>query len=573
MKQRVALYARVSSERQAEEQTIESQLEALRHHVKEQGLRVDETLVFADNGVSGTTLIRPALETLRDQVGNHEIDRIVVLCPDRLARKQAHQYILAEEFTRCGVTLEFLNHPISSSAEDQLFFQMQGAIAEYEREKIMERSRRGKLFKARNQKVGVLSCAPYGYEYVARSDSRDASYHVRLEQAKVVRRVFELYTQASQSLNTIARTLTHEQVPAPQGGSCWHASVLYRMVKNPAYMGQAAYKKTQVVPRKSAPKAAKPKGHKGLYPRSTSTRINLSEQEWISIAVPNIVSPSVFEQAQQLMEEKKRLAARNNTRHEYLLSSLLRCQECGHSLHAMTNTVGEKQRSYYQCAGAQGYRFPEGKRCSSHHIRCEILDDLVWTQTKRLIEQPEIVLEEYSNRVKSSGKKEATLDALLKKKKKELHHFLLEKSRLLDLYQAGTITMSDIQTRLSDIEKRISATTDEHSLLEADQQQQHQQLYLIEQFCEFQKKLKHNIDSLDFENRKKVVRLLVKEILVDCRTAKITVNHIVPLGENVYRLNSDRVIRSASNPQPGRKSFVGFAELLGILRKPSLGLE
>lgn len=165
----VAIYARVSSEQQSEAKTIESQLSDLRAHVKALGLVLPSEHEFVDNGYSGSNLIRPALEQLRDVVAAGGIDQLYVHCPDRLARNYAHQVLLLEEFLRAGVDVNFLNREVGQTPEDQLLLQVQGMIAEYERAKILERSRRGKRHAAQGGSVSVLSGAPYGYRYESRA--------------------------------------------------------------------------------------------------------------------------------------------------------------------------------------------------------------------------------------------------------------------------------------------------------------------------------------------------------------------------------------------------------------------
>ena len=140
----VAIYARVSSEQQAEAGTIENQVEALKQWVHQDDLSVDAELCFIDEGYSGATLVRPALERLRDLVAAGAMDRLYVHSPDRLARKYAYQVLLVDEFQRCGVDLIFLNQELGHTPEADLLLQVQGMIAEYERAKILERSRRGK---------------------------------------------------------------------------------------------------------------------------------------------------------------------------------------------------------------------------------------------------------------------------------------------------------------------------------------------------------------------------------------------------------------------------------------------
>ncbi|MGF1614569.1 MAG: recombinase family protein, partial [Gammaproteobacteria bacterium] len=161
-----ALYARVSSEAQASAQTIQSQLAALQTRIEAAGDELTVERQFIDEGYSGSTLVRPALERLRDLVAAGAVDRLYIHSPDRLARKYAYQVLLVDEFQRAGVEVVFLNRALGTSPEDDLLLQVQGMIAEYERAKILERSRRGKRHKARLGSVNVLSGAPYGYRYV-----------------------------------------------------------------------------------------------------------------------------------------------------------------------------------------------------------------------------------------------------------------------------------------------------------------------------------------------------------------------------------------------------------------------
>src|SRR5207247_923604 len=134
------------------------------------GCAVDDELCFRDDGFSGSTLLRPALERLRDQAAAGAIDRLYVLDPDRLARNYAYQFLLMQELADRGVEIVFLNRALGQSPEDNLLLQVQGMIAEYERAKIKERCRRGKLHAARGGAVAVLGRAPYGYRYVSKQE-------------------------------------------------------------------------------------------------------------------------------------------------------------------------------------------------------------------------------------------------------------------------------------------------------------------------------------------------------------------------------------------------------------------
>jgi site-specific DNA recombinase len=173
-----AIYARVSSARQKKDQTIGSQTAALRDHARQLGVELPEDWVFEDEGHSGATLVRPALEALRDLAAQGCVDVVLCYSPDRLARKFAYQALLIEEFARAGVRVEFVRGPRGDSPEDQLMVQFQGMFAEYEKAQLMERYRRGKAYRARTGSVNVLSGAPFGYRYVRKSDHAGASYEI-----------------------------------------------------------------------------------------------------------------------------------------------------------------------------------------------------------------------------------------------------------------------------------------------------------------------------------------------------------------------------------------------------------
>src|SRR6266498_1050984 len=207
MNKTAAIYARVSSDRQKENHTIASQTAALKEYASKNDYSVPAEWVFEDEGYSGSNMLRPGLEALRDLAAEGQIVAALVYSPDRLSRKYAYQVLLSEELSRCGVELIFLKAPVATTPEDQLLVQFQGMLAEYERAQIAERCRRGKRHRAQQGGVKGLSGAPYGYRYVRKSDTSAAFYEVIEAEAKVVRMVFEMYTQQRLSINAIARLL------------------------------------------------------------------------------------------------------------------------------------------------------------------------------------------------------------------------------------------------------------------------------------------------------------------------------------------------------------------------------
>ena len=247
---RAALYARVSSEQQATAHTIESQLAALSERAQADGAPVPPERQFVDDGYSGATLVRPAMDRLRDLVAVGGVDRIYVHSPDRLARNYAYQVLLIDEWRRAGVEIVFLNRSLGQSPEDDLLLQVQGIVSEYERAKIMERSRRGKKHAAQLGSLNVMSNAPYGYRYITVHDGKgQARFEPIPEQADVVRDIFTWVGRERCTLGEVCRRLQGAGKLTATGKRIWSRQAVWHILQNPVYQGTAAYGKTRMMPR------------------------------------------------------------------------------------------------------------------------------------------------------------------------------------------------------------------------------------------------------------------------------------------------------------------------------------
>src|ERR1700694_5669351 len=267
-----AIYARGSSERQPKEQTIASQTAALRELAELRELLVPEEFVFEDEGFSGVSLQRPALERLRDRAFEGCFEVVLCHAPDRLARRYAYQVLLLEELARGGIKVVFaLEGERTETPEGELLRQMQGMIAEYERAQIAERTRRGRLHRARSGSAAVLGSAPYGYRYVRRSEHADAYFQIDEARAPVVREIFRRYAHEGQTLAAIADWLNESATPTTSG-KAWHPSTVRGMLVNPAYRGEAAFGKTRVTgTRGKATRRARQRGARhSLAPQRTT---------------------------------------------------------------------------------------------------------------------------------------------------------------------------------------------------------------------------------------------------------------------------------------------------------------
>ena len=342
----VALYARVSSEQQAEAKTIESQLAEIRGRIAADGFDLTIVLEFIDDGYSGSTLVRPALERLRDVAAAGGIDRLYVHCPDRFARNYAYQVLLLEELTRAGVEVIFLNRPLGQTPEDQLLLQVQGVIAEYERAKLLERSRRGKRHAAQEGRVEILCHAPYGYRYVNKQEGGgEARFDLLFEEARVVQQVFTWVGQDRCTLNEVCCRLHEAGVRTRTGKEYWDHKTIWDLLKNPAYKGEAAFGKTRLMP--VGPRLRAPRGRPAQSRRGYSGR-DAPKDEWITIPVPALVDPALFEAVQEQLEENRRRARIPEKGSHYLLQGLLVCAKCGYAYHGLT---ANERNAYYRCSG------------------------------------------------------------------------------------------------------------------------------------------------------------------------------------------------------------------------------
>ncbi|MBK8500926.1 MAG: recombinase family protein [Saprospiraceae bacterium] len=208
-----AIYTRVSSDQQKENKTIGSQVDELLNFAKEQGYVVPDEYVFKDEGYSGAILVRPGLEKVRDLSAEGQIDAVLIYSPDRLSRNYAYQVVLIDEFATSGTEVLFVNSPKGDTPEEALLLQLQGMISEYERAIIRERCRRGKRFKAKAGVVNVLCGAPYGFNYIKKTDVTAARYEINEDQALVVREVYQLYAEEFLSIGAITGQLNARKVP------------------------------------------------------------------------------------------------------------------------------------------------------------------------------------------------------------------------------------------------------------------------------------------------------------------------------------------------------------------------
>ena len=513
---RVAIYVRVSTQGQAQAQTIEQQLSRLRAHIKEQGWSLEPEHVFVDDGYSGAKLNRPGLDALRDRASLAEFDVVSITEPDRLARNYVHQMLVIEELEKRGVSVEFLDRPMSDDPHDRLLLQIRGAVAEYERTLITDRMRRGRLMKYRAGKLLPWGRAPYGYRVDPEHPCDPDGARLDEVESAIVSQMFDWYLEPGATLYKVARRLTDLGLTTPGGKKRWSMSTVRNILTNHAYIGMAYANRLRVVPskRRLSPLRSIGKGESALQ-RPT--------EEWIPIPVPSVVAHDVFDQVQVKLSVNQKKAPRNNKAHQYLLRGLVSCGKCRLGAHA--RTLHEKYH-YYVCKGhTDALRVAPGERCKSRHIPVSQLDELVWRDLCDVLTQPEIVayeLERAHGGHWAPQELRARVDTL-SKADKSLER---QQARLLEAYLADVIALPELERKRNELDRKRKALATQCLQLEmtiGERVELSGVASSIEAFCA---KVRPTLEHPTFAQRRQLVELLVDRVVVT--ENRVEIRYVIP---------------------------------------------
>jgi site-specific DNA recombinase len=516
---RVALYARVSTDRQQQAQTIEQQVTQLRSYVAaHQGWTVAAEHVFRDDGYSGARLDRPGLDALRDQTARAAFDVVVVTAPDRLARNFVHQMVIMEELQRRGVRVVFCDRPLSDDPHEQLVTQIRGAVAEYERTLIADRMRRGRLAKLRSGQLLPWTRAPYGYRLHPERPRDPTAVQLDLVAAAIVRELFVAYAAGGVTLHTLAAQLTARGVPTPTGRPIWRSTTIRNLLANPAYKGQAASGRLRTTPARRRKSALEPIG-KGM---STTTH---PSQEWITVPVPALVTAEQFGLVARRLASNQR-AARRSTTHPYLLRGLVSCGVCRLSCSGVTRTATDTRYRYYRCRGKMA-KVSSGRAscCPARFIPATQLDELVWADLCAVLQHPELVVQALERA--HSG---AWVPQELRRRQASLRQVRAsvarQRQRLLEAYLAEVIDLACFQRQ------DHSLAGQEADLLVREREVAAQGERLVEVSAIAQsttqvlKGLRVGLGQASFERRRQLVELLIDRVVVT--DGQVEIRYVIP---------------------------------------------
>lgn len=513
---RVAIYVRVSTQRQAQAQTIEQQIERLKVQIAEKGWLLEAERIYRDDGHSGAKLNRPGLDSLRDHAALAEFDLVLVTAPDRLARNYVHQVLLIEELGKRGIPVEFLDRPMSDDPHDQLLLQIRGAVAEYERTLIADRMRRGRLTKYRAGKLLPWTRPPYGYRVDPDHPRNPDLVHLDEAESAQVAQMFAWYLDAQTTLYSIAKRLSDLSLPTPSGKSRWNVSTVRGILKNPAYTGNACTNRSRPIPAKHRKSALLPIG-----PGESSTPRPMDE--WVAVPVPAIVSQETFEQVQAKLALNQQMAPRNNKSHQYLLRGLVSCGKCRLSATARTLPTGHQ---YYICRGrTDSLRIAQEQRCTARYVPAKQLDDLVWQDLCSVITSADILrfaLERAHGGHWLPQELQSQLEAL-NKASKQLEN---QQERLLEAYIASIIQLPEFERKRKELLQKQEALHKQKNQLQATSTQRITLSQVADSMEAFCAKIQPTLEHANFEQKRQLIELLIDRVVV--LDSDVEIRYVIP---------------------------------------------
>lgn len=509
----VALYARVSSEEQKEGHTIESQLAELRQFAAQRHWIIISE--FTDEAWSGAALARPALDALRDDARKKRFAAVLINDVDRLARDVTHLGVIKRDLEHSGVRVIFRKIPSENSPTHNLLVNILGSFAEFEREMIMDRTRRGRRHKVETRQQFIGALAPYGYRYIPSTPQNPSgTLMINPEEAVVVRTIFNWAESEGLSIQAIADRLTAQGFKPRKGGSAWQRSTVLRILRSAVYTGTWYYNKHQLSYRRSIIPGFQPQGKK------TSLR-RRPREEWIPVALPadlQIVSRVQWNRVQTQLD-RNRCFARRNAKHEYLLASLVRCGGCGGPF-CGSSTHG---RFCYRCLG-------RCKRVSE--ISESSLDDSIWSALKHALDNPELLIGALQETHVPTGQSDARSNDM----RGALSALKREEQRVLEAYRLSILSPEQLASELEILKSRRNALeAEDHNTAQLSGQQSVRMT--VEEYC---KEVHRKLPGLTFETKRNLIRLLIRRITFDGDQAKIEGVIPMPDSESIALTGVDR---------------------------------
>jgi site-specific DNA recombinase len=514
---RVAFYCRVSTEEQREGQTIDSQVKELERFTADKGWIV--TGIYKDDGWSGSILARPELDRLRDDASRGLFSVVLINDVDRLARDVSHLGIIKRDLERKSVRVVFRKLPGESSPTYNLMVNVLGSFAEFERELIADRTRRGRRYKVEVRKQYLGAIAPYGFRRTPRDKVNlvQAELEILAEEATVVRQMYAWVDAEALSIQKVLAQLNRRCIPARKGKP-WQKSSVRSILRSQIYAGVWHYNKHRLCEPMRGDRARK-------YRRSLKTSMRLRPKaEWLPIELPNslrIIPREQWERVQKQLDRNIPFSPRN-TKHPYLLSGLLRCGGCGSAY------VGDPNGGHF------GYRCL--KRCRKvPSIKEAFLNNAVWAAVEEALSNPKVLLEGFNGVLERNARATAAIsggDEL----SRALEQLRREEARILEAYRLEILSAEQLAKELETLKTRRSSLESTMSSMQPPKPISESVLRgPVGDACQL---LAQRLSTLDFSKKQLLLRTLLTKIIFYGERVKLI--GALPLDDDLGRTDTEK---------------------------------
>jgi site-specific DNA recombinase len=484
-----AIYARVSTEDQGKGYSIPTQIEACQRLAQQEGYLTPDSHIFVDEGITGTTLDRPALRRVRDLVTSQAIAALIILDPDRLSRKMGKLLVLTDELQAANIRLLCVSHPVEHGPEGTLFFQMRGVIAEYEREKILERMHRGRIGRVKSgyHHGGGI---PLGYRYIP--EPHKGQFEIDEEEAAVVRRIFTMYLDGM-NIRGIAFQLSRERILTKvdrhktngrkqYGAGIWGPASVHGILRNETYIGTMYWNKRQAV---------------------SPTRMQKRDRaEWQAIPIPALISQEVFDAVQQKLAHNKAMSRRNR-KHEYLfLGGRLRCGRCGASMRGYS----PHNTPRYRCASA--FQHHPGEPFCRGGVRADVIEPRIWQEIERILGDPTKIIAELDRKARQEAQGQQDMTKERRAIQKALAALEREAQRWDEAYAHEVIELTELKAKKLDITERQRRLLAQQEAVDAAMHVAHEATARTRDILTYCLRIKEQLTPLDVPRKRQALEAL-----------------------------------------------------------------
>jgi site-specific DNA recombinase len=514
-----ALYARVSTGRQEREETIESQIAEIKERIRQDGCVLPDNLIFIDDGWSGGLLQRPDLDRMRDAAIDGEFEVLYVYDLGRLSRDFLNQLILLDELGRLNKQVISL-HDINPESEEEVFVQrVMGLFHDYERRKIAEQMRRGKLYKARKGKI-VHGPAPFGYRYIPKTKDKlgnttEGYFEIVKEDARYVKQMFDWVGNEKLTIRKVIKRLADKGIRPPKSKrGYWSNSTLSRLFRCEAYIGNEYYNKSVAV------EPENPLSHDKYKKIKKSSRKNKPKEDWIAIPIPPVIKADSFYKVQEQLKANSKFSERNK-KHDYLLSGLMFC-ECGERM----GCEGGNNPNRYHRGEARLKHYPLETPCKAAGVNTDRVDGVVWNKVIGLLISQDLI-QKQAERWLDGKEKRNSVQEDIDNIKILLSRLDEEEKRQAKAYGQELITFQSFKELMDDIKQRRESLNKQ--LLELVAKQQRQQVIPNLSVDQVVQAVPVAVGKFEFEDKRKVLLSMIKEIIVNQARTHVKIRGYIPL--------------------------------------------